>query len=454
MWTITFRRFKRDRRGVSNIIVVVLSFVIILAIVSNIVLWNYEMNQVDWEKMKEEASITNVEQVTTYSSWNVLQEEFTVNLGSQSGGTYVNTQTIDDTYESFTEAGESSSSNVTLVDEESFEGNWPPNGWSETGRWNKEGNQEYDGSYSADFDGGNGRSGTLTTLDLDCSDADSIFVDFWYRDDGSESGEFMLQYFDGNTWDTVADLGATSSENQWLHYQDEITDNQYFKSDFKIRWSTATNHNSDDVYVDLVTLKKLADSSSYLLDLTGRLNIDVTAYSVENIQTVELQLRYRTDDSAEVWYLKAYDWTTSEYSNLGFNFTSGHNPTTGWDYYTLNLTNAWQNYVNSNGTILVKFLDQGADVDQTSVDIDFLGVRLKAEGTQFTIKNDGALTLHLVSLWIINSTHHERYDIHAFVNSAATKNYINFDISIPASDYMVKFVTERGNVAVYSETST
>lgn len=45
-----FRRLRRDRRGISNVIVVVLSLVIILAIVSNVVLWNYDMNQVDWEK--------------------------------------------------------------------------------------------------------------------------------------------------------------------------------------------------------------------------------------------------------------------------------------------------------------------------------------------------------------------------------------------------------------------
>ena len=52
MLTTTFRRYKRDSRGVSNIIVVVLSLVIILAIVSNIILWSYEMNNLDWEKMK------------------------------------------------------------------------------------------------------------------------------------------------------------------------------------------------------------------------------------------------------------------------------------------------------------------------------------------------------------------------------------------------------------------
>ena len=71
-------------------------------------------------------------------------------------------------------------------------------------------------------------------------------------------------------------------------------------------------------------------------------------------------------------------------------------------------------------------------------------------GSQFTFENDGGLTVHLVSLWIINSTDHQRYNINVFVNSAATKNYIRDDISLPTGNYTVKVVTERGNVAVYS----
>jgi len=71
-------------------------------------------------------------------------------------------------------------------------------------------------------------------------------------------------------------------------------------------------------------------------------------------------------------------------------------------------------------------------------------------GSQFTFENDGGLTVHLVSLWIINSTDHQRYDISVFVNSAETKNYLRDDISLPTGSYTVKVITERGNTAVYS----
>ncbi len=953
MWTITRRRLKRDRRGISNVIVIALSLVIILAIVSNIVLWSYEMNQHDWEKLKENASITNVEQVTS-SSWLGAQSEYTVNTGILVNGTYVNTQTADEVFERFSETsvlphspsvyslGGSTSwvsgsvsdltlddgtymsfrsystetdtpdfvdnntsdldssadkgthrnftaqqtgpnsvydmltegnsgglGNTTLIDAESFEGTWPPAGWTETGYWNKDDSQAYDGSYSAYFDGSSGRSGDLTTPDIDCSDADAIYVDFWYRDGGCEPNEFVLQYYDGFFWDTIYDLGATSS-TQWLYYQVEVTDSQYFNSDFKIRWHTTTSYSNDDAYVDLVTVNKETDQtnceldlevqwtnvdydetneglaiyvntgsnshsldatggymqigngtpnwgsttgtisfwiqwdtiadrpwgqhtdmearfsgtnlvldwggtssltsstsftaeewyfiaivwdentddlylyvgdqdtspaqdaynnawtstvstlgvtqnnfmaarggvdatdghgedlrywdtdrnlpeiqsdynteltgsetnlrsyfklnnnfddvgpdnndgsgsgsyafasdvpfgappienlrvdvwtgtewqniftdltsgwnnasvSSYLasstftirfkggietgdatqdswdidatllhvwsseyiaeveftgssdmedwsqltwmidsawttgsvnvtmqlynftlgayptsgdgyinylssatadtdeaqsqtitqnpthfrnatshwrmklkgvkttdtsfdfkadlielspenyqLDINGAFTIDTSTYLLEDIQAVEIQLRYRADHSAEKWYLKAYNWTASTYSDYGFNYTQGYTPTTGWDYYAVNLTNVWQSYVHSNGTINVKFVDLGADSDQTSVDVDFLGVRVKVDGTRFTFKNDGGLTLHLVSLWIINSTDHQHYGIDVFVNSADTKNYLRTDIGLPTGNYTVKVVTERGNTAVYS----
>ena len=158
--------------------------------------------------------------------------------------------------------------NVTLIDEESFEGDWPPAGWSETGRWNQESDYVYAGSYSADFDGGSGRDGYLTTPSLDCSNANAIYVDFWYRDRGCESGELLLQYYDGSNWDTtpIRDLGATSS-TQWIHYREKITDSQYFKTNFRARIYADTGHSSDDAYVDVVTVKKEVDTTGYQLDL-------------------------------------------------------------------------------------------------------------------------------------------------------------------------------------------
>lgn len=300
-WITMFRRFRKDRRGVSNIIVVALSLVIILAIVTDIVLWNYEMNQVDYEKIKENIILSNIEQIT-HSSWFNVQSEYSINFGSRIDGDFLDTQYLDTTYESFTE-------NVN---------------------------------------------------------------------------------------------GSASETNSF--------------------------------------------------DMIGSFKIDLSKYQLDYVKTVEIMLHYRSEDSSENWNLEAYDWSSSTYSNIGFNSTKGHTPTMSWDYYSINLTDTWQNYVNSNGTINIKLLDQGPDSQQTSIDIDFFGIRVKIDATQFTFENNGSFTVHLVSLWIINATEHLRYDMTVFVNSAETETYLRNDIVLPTGIYSVKIVTERGNMAVYSGT--
>ena len=215
LWTTTSRRFRGNRRGISNIIVVALSLVIILAIVSNLVLWNYEMNQVDWEKMKESISITNVEDGIC-SSWFVSQSEYTVSSGSRTNGDYTATQAIDSSYESFSETDTGSAE--TLIDAESFEDTWTPTGWSATGNWAKESNYAHDGTFSADFDGSEGgESGYLTSLSMDCSGTNAINVDFWWNDRALDDSEFILQYYDGSTWTTHEDLNKVESGNGWHH---------------------------------------------------------------------------------------------------------------------------------------------------------------------------------------------------------------------------------------------
>lgn len=53
-------KLKRNKRGISNIIVIVLSLVIVTILVANVVLWSYQMNQLDWERSQEKIQITNV----------------------------------------------------------------------------------------------------------------------------------------------------------------------------------------------------------------------------------------------------------------------------------------------------------------------------------------------------------------------------------------------------------
>jgi len=90
------------------------------------------------------------------------------------------------------------------------------------------------------------------------------------------------------------------------------------------------------------------------------------------------------------------------------------------------------------------------DWEKMKENVIITNVENVTSGSQFTFENNGGLTVHLVSLWIINSTDHQQYDISVFINSAETKNYLRDDISLPTGSYTVKVITERGNTAVYS----
>jgi hypothetical protein len=160
-------------------------------------------------------------------------------------------------------------------------------------------------------------------------------------------------------------------------------------------------------------------------------------------------MRYRSSDTGEKWYLKAYNWTSSTFSDFGFNLTLGQLPTTGWDNYALNLTNQWNSYVNSNGTVCVKIFDEGTDANQTTINVDFIAVRVATDVTTFTFENDGSLTSHLIAVWIDNSTLHQRYDVSIYINSGDTISYSRADVNLPEKPYIVKIVTERGNIAIH-----
>jgi len=185
-------------------------------------------------------------------------------------------------------------------------------------------------------------------------------------------------------------------------------------------------------------------------DITGSFIIDLSTYPLSHIESVEILLRYRANDTYEKWYMKAYNWTDGKYSDMGFNSTTGHMPTTEWGYYAVDLTTTWHSYVHNNGTILVKLSDEGADVNQTIIDVDFWGARAIIDGTSFNLKNNGATTICIVSIWIINSTDHQRYNADLFINSGEEATYIRADIRLPSAAFIAKVVTERGNLAIFA----
>jgi hypothetical protein len=156
-------------------------------------------------------------------------------------------------------------SSVDLISGESFEGSWPPTAWTSTGVWNKESNEVYDGSFSADFDGsgGGGLSGFLISPELDCSDADYITVDFWFYDDNLDGNEITLWYWSGFGWNEIESLSTVFTEDVWHNYQETVTNPQYFIDNFQILFWANGVDNNEHGYIDLVTVSKGTSGSSY-----------------------------------------------------------------------------------------------------------------------------------------------------------------------------------------------
>ncbi len=193
------KRVRFNNRGVSNVIVVMLSLLLLVIIVTNVIIWSYQMNQFDWEKIHEDVQIADVAPLNA-SAWSTALGEYTVNAGTRIAGTYSDTQAVDNQYESFTE--------------------------------------------------------------------------------------------------------ETQSNNR--------------------------------------------------LNINNTFTIDLMTYPLDRIKTIEVQMRYRASDSGDTWYLKAYNWSTSNYDDNNFNSSSGQIPTTSWQYYAVNLTDQWRSYVQDNGTMRVE----------------------------------------------------------------------------------------------------
>jgi hypothetical protein len=144
-------------------------------------------------------------------------------------------------------------------------------------------------------------------------------------------------------------------------------------------------------------------------------------------------------------------------------FCLGGYPTSGNGYITYTSDSTPNTDENKNQTIDVNPTDfrnatgywkmkvKGVKADAALFDFKADLIEFKTDkdgGTLFTFKNEGSLTLYIVSLWVNNSTLHQRYNIDIFINSGDTASHTYSDVILPDKPYDVKVITERGNTAM------
>ncbi len=93
----------------------------------------------------------------------------------------------------------------------------------------------------------------------------TLEVDFWFKMVGMETNEnFFVQYFNGSTWQTVANIVRAGSivNNTFYHQVVTISSNSYtFPTNARLRFMCDASDNNDDVYIDEIEFRGMASGS-------------------------------------------------------------------------------------------------------------------------------------------------------------------------------------------------
>ncbi len=115
MLQVITRRLRREKRGISTVIVVMLSLVLLVIIVGNVVLWSYQMNQVDMDRMQENLTILNV--ARTNPTGFSMEIKNTGSISAHVVAVWISNSTVHQRYSAdfFLNAGESATYNRTDI---------------------------------------------------------------------------------------------------------------------------------------------------------------------------------------------------------------------------------------------------------------------------------------------------------------------------------------------------
>jgi hypothetical protein len=92
------------------------------------------------------------------------------------------------------------------------------------------------------------------------------------------------------------------------------------------------------------------------------------------------------------------------------------------------------------------------DMQRMQETVTLKNVSVSKGSISFEIKNSSPNSVHIVAVWIITSSTHQRYSIDFFLNSGETGIFTQNGVTLPQEFILAKVVTERGNTAVYSPT--
>ena len=100
--------------------------------------------------------------------------------------------------------------------------------------------------------------------------------------------------------------------------------------------------------------------------------------------------------------------------------------------------------------ILWSYQMNQVDWERIQEKIEIVSIQETVLGVLIVFENSGSITSHVVSLWINNSTNHQRHEADLFISPGETTSKLFGSIILPEGSYTTKASTERGNLAILS----
>jgi PKD repeat protein len=154
---------------------------------------------------------------------------------------------------------------ITYDDFETGLGNYSDGG-ADMSRYTA-GTHAWEGVAAADVQDNSRRaSAFFHTAGYDVTPYTSLEVDFYFKAVSMETGEnFFVRYFDGTTWNLVADFvsGTDFSNNTFNHVTVTISSASYnFPTNAKLAFACDASADNDDVYIDAITWRGLTSGAA------------------------------------------------------------------------------------------------------------------------------------------------------------------------------------------------
>ena len=257
----------------------------------------------------------------------------------------------------------------------------------------------------------------------------------------SSTENLRVDVWTGASWQNI----FTDLTNGW----NNVSVSSYLTSStftIRLKGATETSDNVQDSWdIDVALLRVWIDEYTAEVEFTGLSNVEDWT-----------QLNWTTNiawttGSVNVT-LQLYNFTLGDYSTSGNGYvayTSDNSPNVDETVSQTIGTNP-TDFRNATGHWKMKIKGTKTGATQFNLNADWIEFRETKLGTTVTFENGGPLTTHLVSLWINNSTSHQRYKVNSFISPGETTAYFYENVILPAVPYTLKVSTERGNIAFLS----